>query len=411
VNPPKNADPRTGAERDDDRLLGLLQEAVAAVDRLLEANELQGASPLGYSKTQGRKVAVLRALVEAHEALLRPELDASAPLGHAYRSVETVLELEPGAGRSVLEELAHLGLLKRKLVNRVHTCPECGRCQLNFRETCVSCSSLGIEIERLVTHFHCAYTGLESEFAHDLELVCPRCRLQLYQLGQDFERPHDTYVCRECDRIFEEPILEAQCLGCARVFPSNEAEMVSLYSYGPTPLAVRAVELGRLTGLEVSEILYDSNVQLATRDFLALETEREIHRLHRYGGAFSVASLTFFRGPQEFAIFQEWSAQAVQQLAGVLTSTLRPLDLVARLSDSRFGLLLPETDERGAKAVRERLLQLISEVALTTRSGGALAPILRMSTWSQKDTSVAAVMLELEAESWLIEEVGEEDEP
>ena len=267
--------------------------------------------------------------------------------------------------------------------------PKCERFPLNFVEGCLECNSIHIEIERLIHHFHCGYSGLESEFAHGLDLACPRCRRKLFQLGQDFERPHDTYVCHDCDRIFEEPTLRAQCVRCSHEFLGRDAPVVDIHEYRPTTLAVRAVELGRLTGLDVSAIMYDANVKLATGDFLALEVEREAHRIRRYGGSFSGARLTFHMGAGDYRIFRDWTSADIRALSALLTSTLRPLDLVARLDHATVGLFFPETDAPGLEAVADRLLGMIAESSLTTRSGQQLEPKWVGATWSDADEAVA----------------------
>ncbi len=346
----------------------------------------------GYSKRYRGKLAILRALLSLSKPLLAPELDPSAPLGYAYRRVEAELSLAPGGGVGVLEELSDLSLLARELAGAVQVCPRCRHFHVHWRETCVGCGSIDIEIERLIHHFHCAYTGLEAEFQQGLDLHCPRCRRKLFQLGQDFEWPHDTYVCHECERIFEEPTLQGLCSVCAHAFPGRDAEQVKVWSYRPTPLTVRAVELNRLTGLDVSEIMFDSEVRLATRDYLALEIERECHRVRRYGGAFTGVLLAFTLGDREHPVFREWHSEAIRELGRMLSGSLRPLDLMARLSSARMALLLPETDEQGAAAVERRLLGLLAEARLCTRAGQELHPVWVARTWWDEKAEKNAVL-------------------
>ena len=374
----------------DEHLIELLGDAIDHIDLLLggEGSHERPQSLASQSPRYRRKLALLRALLEMPDGRLRPELDHRAPLGHACSWIDESLGLEPGLGLEVLEELADLELLRRELVNRVHVCPKCECCQLNFLETCIECESINIDIERLVHHFHCGYSGLESEFVQGLDLSCPRCRRKLFQLGQDFERPHDTYVCRDCERIFEEPALHSQCFRCAHAFAAREARLVDVHEYRPTNLTVRAVELGRLTGLDVSAVMYDARVQLATGDFLALELDREAHRIKRYGGSISGVRLAFQLGGNDYPIFREWSASDIQEFCGLLTSTLRPLDLVARIDNATLGIFLPETDEQGLQSVSNRLLGLLDDSRFMTRAGRELELAWVSESWS--DGAVAA---------------------
>lgn len=382
----------TGRGIDDLELASLLRDSLAAVDRLLGGERATSDAPLSYERSYCGKLAVLRALMGLSHPRLRPVLDHRAPLGYAYASVEHALGLEPGGGVTVLESLADLGLLERELHACVQVCPRCAHFHVNYRETCVSCHSMNIEVERLIHHFHCAYIGLESEFQSGIDLVCPRCRKRLNQLGQDFETPSDTFVCHDCHRIFEEPTLQAVCVFCSNEFLGRDTELIKVNSYTPTPLTVRAVELNRLTGLDVSEIMFDSSVRMATQDFLAIEVEREMHRAQRYGSAFTCALLTFVAGEHQYAVFREWSVDSIRELGRMLNQSLRPLDLVARVGNERVGLLLPETDEEGALAVRDRLVEMLRTAALGTHDGRELHPDFQWLTCVGQDASKEEAM-------------------
>ena len=372
-------------------MLHRIAEGLESVQEELRANDVTSGPVLGPD-LQARKITMLRSLLTMENPVLRPVLDAVAPLGHAYPEVSEVLDLEPGHEIFALEDLADLGVLERTLRNQVHTCPACRHCQINFRESCPSCSEFHIDIERLIHHFHCAYCGLESEFVDGIHLTCPKCRRRLHQLGQDFERPHDTYVCRGCEYLFEEPSLEGQCLSCGVEFPSHEADTAKIYEYRPTVLAARAVELNRLTGLRVSDILFDSDIRMVTREFLVLEVEREVFRMIRYGGKLSAVVLSFRLHDREYALLREWTADFLKDLGTLLTDSLRGLDLVARLSETRIGLLLPVTDADGVAAVKKRLMSRLGELRLTTRSGHPIQPHWRDCSWDEITPTKKAVL-------------------
>lgn len=394
-HPPASSQPGPVAApevRPREGLFQLLCEAIESIDLLLGGEAAEPEGGRSYERNFRGMLALLRALLAMEKPTLTPAPEPLAPLGWVHPSVEKGLDLPPGGGIETLEQLADLGLLTRTLHSHVWACPRCRRYHVNYRETCIGCGSIDIGVERLVHHFHCAYTGLESEFVQGLELHCPRCRRQLHQLGQDFDCPHDSYVCAACQRLFEDPQMQALCLACEHVFAGRDAELIKVWSYAPTPLAMRAVELNRLTGLEVSEIMYDTRVRLATRDFLELEVEREVHRARRYGGSFSGVLLGFSCGGSEFPIFREWRAESIRRLGELLTRTLRPLDLVARVDPARLALLLPETDASGVEAVERRLEALLAEAALTTPAGRALEPVWRAATWSGEQATPVAAM-------------------
>lgn len=339
----------------------------------------------------GRSLGLLAALLSHNPSRLAPELDPTSPLGHRYPFADEKLAMEPGDTIRALEELSDLGLFQRTLVNRIHVCSECERCHLNFREQCPRCDSIDLKVERVLHHFRCGYTGIESEFGSGIELACPKCRRELFQLGQDFDRPHETYVCRHCESLFEEPQIGAQCLACSKESAGHEAPQRAIYTYSPTPLANRAVELGRLTGLEVDSILYDAELKIATRDFLEFEIKRELVRLSRHATAFSTATVSFERHGRTVPIFRDWTASTLRELCVMLAGSLRSLDLVTRLDASRLGILMPEADEAGAAIVRRRLFAELNEMSFVDRSGNDLVPTWTVATWAERRQPIEEV--------------------
>ncbi len=339
------------------------------------------------------RLEILKQLLTQPEQAFEAALTPLAPHGHTYPGVDDLLDAPAGRSLDVLEDLADLGLLTRDLTNVVHACPECRWCQLNFRETCPRCEAFDVRVERLLHHFSCGYTGLESEFIQGLDLTCPKCRNKLNQLGQDFDRPHETYVCNPCGCFFEEPLLEAQCLHCSACSPGSEVEATRIYKYRPSPLTVRAIEHGRLTGLDVSQIMYDADVLLVTRDWFVMQTERELLRMRRHGGAFSIVNLTFEDAGRAYPIFREWGVDAIRALGRLLTDSLRPLDLVARLDNARLGLLLVESDAQGTRAVQQRLLSGIEALDVKTRGGRPLTTSWTDHVWNDPKTELETLLL------------------
>ena len=364
-----------------------IERAIGAVEAFLRGDDPGALGSLsGYSESYRHKLAILRGLVETHDSVILPALSAEAPLGHAYPAIEQGLGLSPGAGIEILEDLADHGLLKRELHNKVHACPDCRTCRVNFRELCPFCHSIDLDLERLIHHFACAYNGLESEFQSDTELRCPKCTKTLNQLGQDFDRPYDTYVCRSADHLFETPLIEAQCFSCGAAFQADELLYAPIFRYEPTYLTVRAVELNRLTGLDIAEVMFDADLRLNTREFFDLQAQRELLRMRRYGGSFCTAVLSFQHDGQSCAIFRDWSAKAMRDLGQMLVSNLRRLDIVARLDGGRLGLLLIEAPEAGTAVVRDRLMGRLRSYAFRTATGLELEPTWVHRVWEERDT-------------------------
>lgn len=77
---------------------------------------------------------------------------------------------------------------------------------------------------------------------------------------------------------------------------------------------------------------------------------------------------------------------ALQQIAGILSQSLRQQDLAARLGGDEFALLLPNTDNGQAQAVSSRLVELVHEqtavhisTGIATFASDAVTDLLRVA--------------------------------
>jgi hypothetical protein len=354
-------------------------------------------APHDHPEGLRQRLEVLRYLVSEGEAL-EPWPDADALGGHAWRGVDEILGLPLGGGRDVLEELADFGLLERELFNRIHLCPSCSSCRLNFRETCPACESIALQTEGLIHHFACAHGGLESEFRSGRDLVCPKCKEVLVRLGEDFERPHQTYVCRKGNHLFEDPRIEGQCLDCDHVAEAGDLIVRDVHGYRATESAHKALELGRLSRLEVGSLAYHGQLRLATREHLEREVGREIDGIRVRGHSFMTLSLRFEVEGRPYPVLSEWSEEAVDELTRLLLSCLSGVDLVVRVDPGGLGVLLVGGDEMRFEVVEKRLRQSLTGQDCLTTDGDRLEVAWKSSIWSAPGTHVHQVMSDLGVE-------------
>jgi hypothetical protein len=346
-----------------------VEHCIDTVDDLARGAERTSATPTP------KRLELLRWLLQRGDDAIVPCPDPRAPLGHSIEEVDRLLGVAPGFGLGTLEELADLGLLARSLENVVHACASCGTWQINFRETCPACRSIDLDSERCLVHFACAYVGLESEFLSDGALVCPKCRATLSQLGADFERPSDVLVCRACHESFESPLLEAQCLACGWSAEAREAEPTRVHRYLTTARATRAVELERLTGLELDDLTLDPELGTETWEYLILEVSREVERAHTQRTSFAVAHLALEAGGRTYPYFREWPAETARGLCDALSATRLPLEVAARADEARLAFLLPGIGGEELGGLRERRLAVLASLALAPGEGQPLVPV------------------------------------
>jgi diguanylate cyclase len=117
-------------------------------------------------------------------------------------------------------------------------------------------------------------------------------------------------------------------------------------------------QLGRLTNIDPSLCLPD-------RRGFQEGVVRAIGRLERYREPGAVVWLAVVNPDRLIAPFgQSRGDAALVRVAGVLQATLRISDVLARLSDNEFGILLPHTDEPRAKKLVGRIREAIAQTEL-----------------------------------------------
>jgi GGDEF domain-containing protein/predicted Zn-ribbon and HTH transcriptional regulator len=264
--------------------------------------------------------------------------------------------------------------LDRRLTDKVHLCPSCGWHTLNFVEVCPRCRSLDIEIENVIHHFACAYVGPWSEFKKGVDLVCPKCNDVLRHLGMDYERPSDTYVCRGCGYVFTDSAVEGHCFRCKNVASAPQLSAQNVYEYMPNPKSSRAVEYGRIQGLDLQSVLFEERSRTFRRDFLIFEIDREIYRARRYKSPLSLA-LIAIQGMEAGAKIHGATglAEIRREVFEHIASTLRDLDVVSAVNDGWAAVLLPETPLAAATTVTQRLKRSVSDFQSVNLAGPVVA--------------------------------------
>ncbi len=359
-----------------------LRDLLLRIDAILPQESGAPAETPARDADPELELHVVERILSLPSPRLEPALDARSRNGHCFPLLEREFGLPGERGFELLEELAELGILERSPFNRVHLCPRCRHCQLNFQETCPHCGSIQLSSQRMLHHFRCAHVDLESAFAQDARLICPKCRRPLEQLGLDYDRLLETHVCSACRLNFEEPFLNAQCLHCEERTPAGNLATETIHAFRATPLARRALDLRRLTGLDLGQLLFQAEVGLATREYYTLEFERELLRLEQLQTPFSSVSIAFELSGRPCALFHEWSLDEQRSLAELLRSATRKLDLVAKLAPDRVAILLPGTDRDGCARVEQRLGQVLAARLFLDGSGRELVARVLPTTFT-----------------------------
>lgn len=134
------------------------------------------------------------------------------PLDRSFVSYNSTLKTAL-AGREI-QALKNSNLVDLNFFDRLHVCGNCESSRLNPREECPSCNSPNLTEKSYIHHFRCAYQGPETDFQHDDELLCPKCRRTLNHFGNDYDRPGTVLSCNACGHSSSEPQVGFLCMDC-----------------------------------------------------------------------------------------------------------------------------------------------------------------------------------------------------
>jgi diguanylate cyclase (GGDEF)-like protein len=133
-----------------------------------------------------------------------------------------------------------------------------------------------------------------------------------------------------------------------------------------------ALENARLHRLVERQAITDELTGLPNRRQFLAQLQLEVSRAERSGTplALILADLDDFK-----QVNDTWGHavgdQALRSFAAILRSTIREIDLPARLGGEEFAILLPDTDISGGKELAERIRHLLADSGHETTTGPA----------------------------------------
>jgi diguanylate cyclase (GGDEF)-like protein len=135
-------------------------------------------------------------------------------------------------------------------------------------------------------------------------------------------------------------------------------------------LCAAAVARGKLKRELVRLSVTDSLTRLYNRHFFTEVLEQEVKRSRRTGSPLSLILLDMDNLKQINDRYGHLVGdEALLLMAKSLRSSLRETDTAARLGGDEFGVILPDTDEEGARVVADRLMEKLQAGALRDSAG------------------------------------------
>jgi hypothetical protein len=293
-----------------------------------------------------RRLDLLRRIADAG-GKITPNANPQAEHGYEYHG--------PCDGsEGDLRFLARRDYLEERFLDRVSVCPKCASHHLNVREICPGCRRAHLANEGLLHHFRCGYVGRLSEFSTvddgDGSRLCPKCNRKLHHIGTEYDRLGKAFVCRECGVISENPPVEAACLACGAHTPAEDLVSVDVFSYVLTSLGSAAIRRGSLLDSD-DELVFIAGAPVYRRWVILEFLDHEMKRLRHFKSGFSVLLAEFAR--------EATNDGGIAFLPSCLTrlrQCLREVDLIGQLADAVYVVILPQTKQRAAEALRQRIL-------------------------------------------------------
>ncbi|ERP30692.1 diguanylate cyclase domain-containing protein [Chitinivibrio alkaliphilus] len=267
---------------------------------------------------------------------------------------------------------------KDAIRDRIRLCPKCHSVRMNYIDTCTNCGSIAIEKKNFYHCFTCGNVDQEKAFQKSGILQCPNCRSNLRHIGVDYDRTLDDYQCRDCNAIFTDPYIEAQCYDCDYKDDPGSLEVREIYTYTLSQdgrLAVRTGQLKEMFSILdsfdfCSKKYFCSNLSWSLKLWereKVLDFSLLVVKLH------NIRKKTLSEGETSVSLFIE---EIIQQLR----NNMRTTDLVTRISEDTIGMYLPLTPAKNLKIITSRLEDTNQKAASKNNS----EPTLLWSSFSVK---------------------------
>jgi hypothetical protein len=196
---------------------------------------------------------------------LQPTYDAK--LGYRYPTVEAIVG-NAGNAELFLKKLHDVGMLDRKLFDKIVICPKCSSTSVSIHYCCPYCKSFDIQKSSLIEHVKCGYMDVEENFRKSGKLVCPKCHEELKKADVDYRRAGIWCVCKDCGKSFDIPLTGLFCRDCNMNFTFEDAIIKNIYSYRLKEEAKQEAGLGWVLVAPVKEFLTEMGFEVEGPAFL-----------------------------------------------------------------------------------------------------------------------------------------------
>jgi hypothetical protein len=196
---------------------------------------------------------------------LKPVYDPK--LGYHYPIVEAIFG-DASSAEVFLNRLYEVGILERKLYDKIIYCPKCNGAYISIRYCCPYCKSFDIKRSALIEHVKCGYMDVEENFLKANKIVCPKCREELRKPDIDYRRAGMWCTCKDCSKSFDIPIAAHFCRNCYTNFTFEEAVIKDVYIYSLKEEAKEEAAIGSVVIAPIRDFLIKSGFEVESPAFI-----------------------------------------------------------------------------------------------------------------------------------------------
>jgi len=349
---------------------------VEAVLRRAKKGPIRSAVPL--SADEQKRIKLLEKMIDEKITKLVPEYNMISFNGCGWTYAAQFFAIKDGSEINHITFIAEKGCFDREFFDKVLLCPHCGHHDINIRETCPSNHSANISVAEMIHHFRCGYVGTVTEFQQGIRYVCPKCGAELRQVGIDYDKPGQSYICRDTKEKFTEPDVWCQCRNCSKQFEIDDAVREDIFTYVLNERGKQTAESGRFSEVNLETAIIDEDVDLYNLRYFKKQFSDEMERAKKFKRAFSLIAVNI---PNFDSLVGEIGVtrlrSVLKNIASILKENIWEVDTPARYDKNAFITLLPEADKKKAKALADRLGKKIADLTkenLRIRIGTASYP-------------------------------------
>ncbi len=292
---------------------------------------------------------------------LTPYRDRTSPVGYHIPFLSSIVsDGEIVSYLQLLDKWSAKSKLTTYLIDKVNCCNTCYSSYLNFHETCSKCSSIELNYENLIHHFRCAYIGPESDFKKGDHLECPKCDKALNHIGIDYDKPAEIAKCKCCGHTSQETKMKARCVDCGEHNDLSQLNTLLIKRYELTAQGIDWIIKEQGSTEDGSENLKDLRIVPAPIFNLLLEQEKSRSSLRTSGSSFA-GEINL-----DDSIFESlndaFRNQLKQEVLKILSTYLRPIDILSSQDTGKYRFLLPDINQKKAYDIYLLLLDNLNKI-------------------------------------------------